>query len=111
MSAEVEAPDTGPRDVSEQDGGVHVAEVSKAFGPVRALAGVSLRVPPRRTVAVVGPSGCGKSTLLELVCGLQRPDAGRVDSAPARASRPGRAAEARRCRAHSTTEGAGRAGP
>jgi NitT/TauT family transport system ATP-binding protein len=32
---------------------------------------------------VVGPSGCGKTTLLELICGLQRPDAGVVDSAPA----------------------------
>jgi ABC-type nitrate/sulfonate/bicarbonate transport system ATPase subunit len=83
MSAEVEAPGTGPRDVSEQDGGVDVAGVSKAFGPVEALAGVSLRVPPRRMVAVVGPSGCGKSTLLELVCGLQSPDAGTVRSAPA----------------------------
>jgi ABC-type nitrate/sulfonate/bicarbonate transport system ATPase subunit len=81
MSAEVEAPGTGPRDVAK--GGVDVVEVSKAFGPVRALAGVSLRVPPRRIVAVVGPSGCGKSTLLELVCGLQAPDAGTVRSAPA----------------------------
>jgi len=34
-------------------------------------------------VAVVGPSGCGKSTLLELICGLQRPDAGVVRCAPA----------------------------
>jgi ABC-type nitrate/sulfonate/bicarbonate transport system ATPase subunit len=83
MRAEVEAPGTEPRDVSEQDGGVELVGVVKAFGPVQALAGVSLRVPARRTVAVVGPSGCGKSTLLELVCGLQRPDAGTVRSAPA----------------------------
>jgi NitT/TauT family transport system ATP-binding protein len=34
-------------------------------------------------VAVAGPSGCGKSTLLELVCGLQAPDAGTVEAAPA----------------------------
>jgi len=32
---------------------------------------------------VVGPSGCGKTTLLELVCGLQAPDGGVVESAPA----------------------------
>src|SRR3954449_11672776 len=83
MSAEVEAPGRGPRDVQERDGGVDVAGVSRSFGPVAALAGVSLRVPPRRTVAVVGPSGCGKSTLLELVVGLQAPDEGRVDAAPA----------------------------
>jgi NitT/TauT family transport system ATP-binding protein len=63
--------------------GVVVAEVVKGFGAVEALAGVSLRVPDQRTVAVAGPSGCGKSTLLELVCGLQQPDAGTVESAPA----------------------------
>jgi ABC-type nitrate/sulfonate/bicarbonate transport system ATPase subunit len=63
--------------------GVVVAEVVKRFGAVEALDGVSLRVPPQRTVAVVGPSGCGKSTLLELVCGLQEPDAGTIESDPA----------------------------
>jgi ABC-type nitrate/sulfonate/bicarbonate transport system ATPase subunit len=63
--------------------GVVVADVVKRFGAVEALDAVSLHVPDQRTVAVVGPSGCGKSTLLELVCGLQAPDAGRVESAPA----------------------------
>jgi ABC-type nitrate/sulfonate/bicarbonate transport system ATPase subunit len=50
---------------------------------VHALADVSLRAAEGETVAVVGPSGCGKSTLLELICGLQRPDAGTVRCAPA----------------------------
>jgi ABC-type nitrate/sulfonate/bicarbonate transport system ATPase subunit len=81
MRAEVEATEAEPRE--EQVGGVELSGVAKAFGPVQALAGVSLRVPAHRTVAVVGPSGCGKSTLLELVCGLQEPDAGTVRSAPA----------------------------
>jgi ABC-type nitrate/sulfonate/bicarbonate transport system ATPase subunit len=80
MRTEVEAPGVEPRDVS---GGVTVAGVEKAFGPVRALDGVSLRAAAREVVAVAGPSGCGKSTLLELVCGLAAPDAGVVTSAPA----------------------------
>jgi ABC-type nitrate/sulfonate/bicarbonate transport system ATPase subunit len=59
---------------------VRVESVTRAYGDVVALAGMSLRAAPREIVAVVGPSGCGKSTLLELVCGLQRPDQGAVDS-------------------------------
>jgi ABC-type nitrate/sulfonate/bicarbonate transport system ATPase subunit len=62
---------------------VTVAEVQKAFGPVRALDGVSLTAAPREVVAVAGPSGCGKSTLLQIVCGLSAPDAGTVEAAPA----------------------------
>jgi NitT/TauT family transport system ATP-binding protein len=50
---------------------------------VPALAGMSLRARRNEVVAVVGPSGCGKTTLLELICGLQRPDAGSVSAAPA----------------------------
>jgi ABC-type nitrate/sulfonate/bicarbonate transport system ATPase subunit len=54
-----------------------------ADGSVPALADVSLRVGVGELAAVVGPSGCGKTTLLELICGLRRPDAGSVQSAPA----------------------------
>jgi NitT/TauT family transport system ATP-binding protein len=50
---------------------------------VEALRDLSLTVAAEETVAVVGASGCGKTTLLELICGLQRPDAGTVRSAPA----------------------------
>ncbi|MGH2891933.1 MAG: ATP-binding cassette domain-containing protein, partial [Solirubrobacteraceae bacterium] len=68
-------------------GGVRVELVSRTFASgkatVPALAGVSLRAAPGEIVTVVGPSGCGKTTLLELICGLQAPDEGTVESAPA----------------------------
>jgi NitT/TauT family transport system ATP-binding protein len=67
--------------------GVSAEGVSRTFltkrGPVKALAGLSLRAYPEEIVAVVGPSGCGKSTLLELVCGLQKPDRGTIRADPA----------------------------
>jgi len=62
---------------------VALTEVSKTFGEVRALGGVSLRAAPREIVAIAGPSGCGKTTLLELVCGLSEPDGGIVAAEPA----------------------------
>jgi ABC-type nitrate/sulfonate/bicarbonate transport system ATPase subunit len=66
---------------------VAVDQVSREFrtrrGPVTALQEVSLRAATGEIVAVVGPSGCGKSTLLELICRLQRPDAGTVSGASA----------------------------
>ena len=57
-------------------------DVSKRYetptGPVVALGGVTLRVPPGASLGVVGPSGCGKSTLLALIAGLELPDSGRI---------------------------------
>jgi NitT/TauT family transport system ATP-binding protein len=64
-------------------GGVWVQNVTRRFGALTALDGLSLRAAPREIVAVVGPSGCGKTTLLELICGLQQPDAGMIRVDPA----------------------------
>ncbi len=82
MRTPIEAPVQEPRAISDADA-VALAGVTRRFGAITALEGVDLRVRRGEVVAVVGPSGCGKSTLLELVCALQRPDAGTVRSAPA----------------------------
>jgi ABC-type nitrate/sulfonate/bicarbonate transport system ATPase subunit len=68
--------------------GIRLDAVSRAYrdrqgASVQALAGVFLRADHGELLAVVGPSGCGKTTLLELICGLQAPDRGRVECAPA----------------------------
>ena len=52
--------------VSAAPGGIELSGVSKRFGDVVALEGVSLRVPASGVTGIVGPSGCGKSTLLEI---------------------------------------------
>ena len=57
---------------------VAVRGVSKRFGAVHALAGVSLDVARGEVVCLLGPSGSGKSTLLRCVNHLERPDAGAV---------------------------------
>ena len=48
------------------------------FGPVRAVDGVSLRVPSGGVMGIVGESGCGKSTLARIVLGLLPADSGDV---------------------------------
>lgn len=56
--------------------GIHL---SKSYGPVRALADVSLNVPKGQSVAIMGPSGSGKSTLLHVLSCILRPDSGVVE--------------------------------
>lgn len=53
--------------------------VTKRFGGVVALRDVTLEVHPKGLVGLIGPNGAGKSTLLNVVCGLQRPEAGTVE--------------------------------
>jgi putative ABC transport system ATP-binding protein len=45
---------------------------------IRALDGVTIRIPSGRFVAIMGPSGSGKTTLLNLIAGIDHPTSGRV---------------------------------
>ncbi|GAA0477719.1 ABC transporter ATP-binding protein [Parasphingorhabdus litoris] len=56
-----------------------VDNVSKSYGANPAvLNGVSMSLLEGEQALLLGPSGSGKSTLLNIICGLQRPDKGRV---------------------------------
>ncbi len=55
-----------------------VANLECAYGPVRALHGVSLEVPRGRIVAVLGANGAGKSTVLKAISGIVLPRKGSI---------------------------------
>lgn len=57
---------------------VEIREVTKRFGDVTAVDGVSLDIRRGELFALLGPSGCGKTTLLRMIGGLEEPTAGMV---------------------------------
>ncbi|HEY3734559.1 MAG TPA: ABC transporter ATP-binding protein [Streptosporangiaceae bacterium] len=52
--------------------------VSKVYGQVRAVDGLSLELRPSETVAFLGPNGAGKSTSLDMLLALRKPTSGRI---------------------------------
>ncbi|MBI4607707.1 MAG: ABC transporter ATP-binding protein [Candidatus Rokubacteria bacterium] len=55
-----------------------LTDVSKAFGGLHAVDGVSLEVKPGERRAIIGPNGAGKTTLFNLISGEMPPTAGRI---------------------------------
>jgi ABC-2 type transport system ATP-binding protein len=55
-----------------------IQQISKSFGPVRALDGVSFTVEPGRIFGLLGANGAGKTTCMRIVLDILRPDAGTV---------------------------------
>ncbi len=64
---------------------VECQHLTRRFGKVEALAGVSLNVRRGEFFSLLGPSGCGKTTLLRIIAGLDLPDSGdlRIGGVPA----------------------------
>ena len=52
--------------------------ISKSFGEVSVLNGISLTAEQGQFVTLLGASGCGKTTTLRIIAGLESPDAGTV---------------------------------
>lgn len=64
--------------MTEHDGRIVVSGLTKAFGSVTAVDGVSFIVEPGSITGFLGPNGAGKTTTLRMLVGLVRPDAGTV---------------------------------
>lgn len=86
---ETEAPAGGPRRPAQAlqhdaaptgAAGLELRDVHFAYadGEPEVLRGLSLRIEPGESVAIIGPSGCGKSTLLKLMLGLHAPTRGEI---------------------------------
>jgi simple sugar transport system ATP-binding protein len=63
---------TGPSEA------IRAERITKVFGTVTALAGVSLGVRRGETLGILGDNGAGKSTLIKILTGYHQPDSGQV---------------------------------
>jgi ribose/xylose/arabinose/galactoside ABC-type transport system permease subunit/ABC-type branched-subunit amino acid transport system ATPase component len=63
---------------------LEVSDITKRYGPVVALRGVSLTLDRGEVLGLVGDNGAGKSTLISIISGVARPDSGeiRLDGKP-----------------------------
>src|SRR3954467_7080180 len=74
----------GGRPLAEATPPREVPAVSKSFGAVAAVQGVSFDLYGAEAHALVGENGAGKSTIVKMLAGVHRPDAGtlELDGAP-----------------------------
>lgn len=59
-------------------GVLQVAGVTRSFGDLQAVAGVSLEIAPGETYGLLGPNGAGKTTTISMIAGLLAADSGSV---------------------------------
>jgi branched-chain amino acid transport system ATP-binding protein len=57
---------------------LELVDVTKSFGGIKAVTGVSFQVPKGSIFGLIGPNGAGKTTVFNLVTGVYRPDSGSI---------------------------------
>ena len=58
---------------------IRATDVTKRYGDLTAVNGVSLEVQPGEIFGIIGPNGAGKTTFMECLEGLRRPTSGTID--------------------------------
>lgn len=57
---------------------LELRNISKRFGGLKVLEGISTSVSPGSVHGIIGPNGAGKSTLFNIITGLIRPNSGEI---------------------------------
>ena len=57
---------------------ISIENLTKSFGDLQVLKGVSLNIKKGEVISIVGPSGAGKTTLLQLIGTLDKPSSGTI---------------------------------
>ena len=57
---------------------IDIENITKSFGKLQVLKGISLHIDKGEVVSIVGPSGAGKTTLLQIIGTLDQPDGGTI---------------------------------
>jgi lipoprotein-releasing system ATP-binding protein len=57
---------------------IRTTGITKAYGALKVLKGIDIRIEDKEVVSIVGASGAGKTTLLQIIGTLDRPDSGTV---------------------------------
>src|SRR5215813_14082782 len=57
---------------------IEIDKLSKSYGRIQALSGVSCKIQPGEVIGLLGPNGAGKTTLMKILCGYLEPDEGDV---------------------------------
>lgn len=58
---------------------ISVKNITRRYGNLEVLKGITLSIARGELVSIVGPSGAGKTTLLQIIGSLERPDSGTVE--------------------------------
>ena len=66
--------------MQDTDEVLRVTELTKSYGGLKAMDGVSFAVNRGEVMALVGDNGAGKSTLVKALSGAQPPDSGQIES-------------------------------
>lgn len=57
---------------------IRTTGITKAYGDLKVLKGIDIRIEEKEVVSIVGASGAGKTTLLQIIGTLDRPDGGTI---------------------------------